>query len=334
MSNSSFQPFPLPYFDVRDTYLSTHWTLVLKGNSSPPVIPIFARTENISGAVVDEQGRWGDHEWSLLPQKYDPQSPWLSHIPIHVDNHHFTRSTIHRSTIVQVPRPEQEGGLRVKEPMMFTAVPDLRNTIREYSKATIALAESAMDEARNDAHLFGSAEIVWPQETINRVTHLWRRLVVGVTSINSFKRALSGLRRTILELEGFVIWASLMRALPEGRSQLAGKVQAEKRVIWRGAFLEGSRDDWLDEQSVLRRIYAHLSLCGAPIYALVRKADWHLQRYTALRIGQAPFLAGSAINGACTRCKCNASNLGFSYRQGEAPITLLLLPSTSRDNFV
>lgn len=287
--------FPLACLDVRESQKAkTHWVLVLQGGESPPELPVFSHGENIAEVVVDEQGRWGSFEWSSFPQKYDPRSPWLSFIPIYRDNHHITRSTIHRHMVIQIEERIQG----MKEPLLFTAESGLCEKIKEYAKGTVALAESALSSVRKDHNLVGLSDIAWPTETIRRATHLWRQIVVGVPSVNCFKRALSCLRRETLELEGFFIWASCMQTTALNRVVLAAHFKTEKRIVYRGAFLDGSTEDWLDAGSELRRVYSEMVKWGTPVFALVGKGEWALQHRVGLSLGRGPFIPSKPIEGA------------------------------------
>ena len=69
--------FPLPCLDVRRvSYMpEAYLQLVLNGTRYPCARPIFSWGEKVCNAIVDDQGWWGAHEWSQLPQLYDPSSP-------------------------------------------------------------------------------------------------------------------------------------------------------------------------------------------------------------------------------------------------------------------
>ena len=83
--------FPLACLDVRKaTFLPEGYLLlVLNGTASPTARPIFSWKESTCETVVDNQGWWGSHEWSQLPQLYDEMSPWLACIPVYRDTHHL-----------------------------------------------------------------------------------------------------------------------------------------------------------------------------------------------------------------------------------------------------
>ena len=286
--------FPMNCLDVRQPYYMTgaHWILVLQGRSSPPDPPIFTRGTEVSAVRVDEQGLWGAFEWSILPQLYDSSSPWLCFAPLYRDNDHITRRTIHRDMIVKAEKTEGE-----KEVFFWTVGHDLKEEIKSYTKGLVSSAELAMATMSKDSSPVDKSRIVWPTTAIERATYLWRRLVVGVPSVNSFQRALASLRRASAELEGFIFWSTVMQASPLARNTVTSRLNDERNIDFRGAFLDGSRDEWLNEASDLRRTYAEMERWGTPVYALVRKEDWDLGVFFR-SVGGRVFEPGKDIRGA------------------------------------
>ncbi|VDB96857.1 unnamed protein product [Peniophora sp. CBMAI 1063] len=283
--------FPLPALDVRCPPYApgTHWLLVLQGSSCPAQPPIYFHNETSCSVVVDDQGRWGAHEWPSYPQLYDSSSPWLGYIPLYLDNHHITRSTIHRKMIVQADKTENQ-----KEMLLWTAEPELKEKVKEYGKGTISQAEGILDRLRRDA-AFDDTGITWPAETIKRATHLWRLLVTGLPSVNAFKRALTCFRRATLELEGFHMWSTLMLEQPNSRFRIASLLKSQRNIRFRGVFLGGSRGEWEREDSKLLSTYNHLSTCDIPVYCLVKQTDWKLHEHEILEVGSPAFLPSAPI---------------------------------------
>lgn len=271
------------------------YVLVLKGDSSPPARPLFSWDQELCEVEVDDQGIWGVHEWSLLPQLYDPSSPWLACIPLYHDNEHFSRYTINRDMMEDAPRT-----IDTKEPHLLQAALRLRDQLKGDVRSVIESTEEMVKLVQqNDA--FGHemrSQIIWPEKTLERATYLRRQLIVGVTSVNAFKRCLTALRRLILELDGFTIWATLMQALPSDRVQLALKMKEERKMEYRGVFLHGSQEEWLNEGSDVRTLYTGIAQWMAPIYALVRVADWCIQPHVGLKLNPAPFPFIYGIQGA------------------------------------
>lgn len=225
--------FPIACLDIREvSYLpNSHYLVVLQGNCVPPERPIFAEKE-ISTVVVGEQGWWGAYEWSLLPQLYDPMSPWLACIPIYRDAHHVTRTTIHRTMIVDGPRLDAA----YKEKQAVALVPEhhFKERLKQYTDRVISAAKTALEEAENDTTEIWDPRIVWPTQILERATFLERRLRAGLPSINSFKRCIEGLRRAVLELEGFVTWVEFVKTSPTKRPLLARTHRAERKINFRG----------------------------------------------------------------------------------------------------
>lgn len=292
---SNLRPsFPLQCLDIRNASYTAdpHYLLVLKGSFSPLQGPLFSQGEAITSATVDVQGLWGSHEWSLLPQKLDPSCPWLAFIPIYHDSHHFTRFTIHTDMITQKEKDPTR-----KEAVQFQPSEKLKEKIREYVTGVTQEAEKSIEMLQGRGGIEELVDVVWPNEAIVRATYLSRLIVSGLPSRNSFKRAFTSMRRAVLELEGLHIWTAVLTSSPLRRMDTSASLKAEKKMSFRGAFLEGPVNQWLDAQSNLRRIYAHLAECNVPLYALVKQGDWNMQPIYALRTGGGPFVAGAQMEG-------------------------------------
>lgn len=294
--------FPLHCLDIREAAHTgdPHYVIVLNGTSTPPGRPIISQGEVIATATVDVQGLWGEYEWSLLPQKLDASSPWLAFIPIYGDPHHLTRSTIHNSMMIQKEREKAPGSIE-KEPLLFRPEEELKKRIWDYVKEVTQRAQSTI-QVLQQAEIGADTRIVWPAEAIQRATYLYRLLIAGVPSRNSFKRAISSMRRAVLELEGFDIWAAIVTAPTRDQTTVSRNLRTERMMSYRGAFLDGTVDEWLDSGSDVRRMYARMLQCDAPTYSWVRKSDWNMGAVHALRTGTWPFVAGLEIEGAHAVC--------------------------------
>lgn len=316
--------FPIPCLDIRHaSYLrNSHYLVVLQGNWTAPERPIFASTET-SSVVVGEQGWWGSYEWSLLPQLYDPMSPWLACIPIYLDAHHVTRSTIHRSMIVDAPRPDKS----YNEKQAVALVPETK--FKEHLKAHVdrvmEAAKLAREKVDSDTMEVWDPRIVWPTETVDRATFLERRLRAGLPSLNSFKRCLGSLRRAVLELEGFAIWVHFMQASRTESVELARTYKADRKMKLRGVFLDGSKESWLDGGSEVRRIYADLTAWSVPLYTLLKRDDWNMTPHASLPVGNVPFTVSAAMKGTPTCSSTRCMELTSLNRARRTPATILLL---------
>lgn len=290
--------FPLQCLDIRQApYMAEPcFVAVLNGSSSPSQQPTFSLGNDCPDVVVDEQGRWGSHEWSTLPQLYDPASPWLSFIPIYRDSGHISRSTIHKTMMVQ--KEKEKSAMWVdKEPVMFVLESKEKEKMGEYVRGVSLEAENSLQLMRQAVNIEGDVLIVWPTEALARATFLSRLLVTGVPSRNSFKRALTSLRRAVLELEGFCIWTTLISAQARNRPQISSVLKAEKGIIYRGAFLGGTSEEWMDEGSELRCIYARLAQCNVPVYTLLRQADWKMGVKKSLHAEGGPVMPSAPMRG-------------------------------------
>lgn len=298
--SDSLPSFPLNCLDIREARYTVdpHYVLVLQGVFSPQEQPIFSLGETTVTPTVDVQGLWGGHEWSLLPQKLDASSPWLALIPIYQDAHHITRSTIHKSMLAQKEK-EKGSGMEEKGPMLFSPEEQLKKRIWDYGKELTERAEKTVEQLRG-AGSGVEAHIVLPTEAIQRATYLRRLIVAGVPSPNALKRAISSMRRTALELDGFDIWATIMAAPPHERATVSASLRTQKRMAYRGVFLDGTAKEWLDAGSDVRRMYAHMLDLNAPLYALVKQSDWSMSSLHVLRAGSAPFIASAQMQGTYT----------------------------------
>ena len=181
---------------------------------------------------------------------------------------------------------------------MFTAEPDFRKSLQDYVDELVSSARAEIKSLSFDESIPGHGQLQWPFEAIDRAEQLERRLFAGVTSVNSFKRALSSLRRAALELEGFIIWACLIKAPVGERSLRAATIKSSRHLVFRGCFLDGPLTDWMDTRSTLRSTYVNWVQFGTPIYALVKQDDWMLQPSLRLPIGRSPFLTSGHMQGA------------------------------------
>ena len=105
----------------------------------------------------------------------------------------------------------------------------------------------------------------------------------------------------MLELEGFIIWSSLMGADTENRRTLAQAYQTYKNLRFWGAFVDGGRDQWQDEKSELRRICDEMGRWAAPVYTLVMEGDWKIQPHVVLATQKSPLAAQEPIAGTASR---------------------------------
>ncbi|VDC00373.1 unnamed protein product [Peniophora sp. CBMAI 1063] len=288
-------PFPLECRDIRRVpYLpDPHYLLVLEGQSSPPERPLFSWEKTICNAQVDYQGWWGPHEWSLLPQLYDCNSPWLAFLPIHHDRHHISRQDITRDMIVDAPR--LDSSYRAKQPLLFAPGPELKERLRSYVDHAVEQAKAVLECLKSDRNGKGKEHAAWPTGANERATYLFRQLLAGVPSVNAFRRALTCLRRATGELEAFAIWGNILRERGEQRSSNLKTYRSERNVDFRGVYLHGDREQWLEEGSDVRRVYREVKEWGVPVYALVKGMDWDITPFMALGKSISPLPRAEAI---------------------------------------
>ena len=82
---------------------------------------------------------------------------------------------------------------------------------------------------------------------------------------------------------------------------MATAYMKDNKLTFRGAFLEGSRDDWLDNQSKVQCMYKDVVNWSVPLFALVKEGDWDLRLRVELRMADWPFGQNAIIQGAFTR---------------------------------
>lgn len=290
--------FPISYVCAKPSvYLENHYILVLKGDAIPITRPIFTRGKEICKPTVDPQGMWGDLEWTMLPQLYEPRSPWLPCIPIRVDGGHVTRALISKD----MTRVRERGPSEVT-PRMLVPVPELLEELKQYAANVISEARENMEILQKATDLCEGTSIVWPEEIVARALAQLRRIIAGVPSARSFVYAWAALRRAILELEGFCVWGIMMRAAPERRAAVASAYSHDQECEYRGAFFSGTREEWLDPTSTLRRTCALVTQWNVNVYAFVSASDWDIRPGQVLPVLEAPFNISAGVQGKLPRC--------------------------------
>ncbi|VDB96801.1 unnamed protein product [Peniophora sp. CBMAI 1063] len=162
--------FPVGYSSAYASgYQDGQYVLILQGNLSTSVRPLFMRGDEICEVQPDDQGRWNDAEWTLLPQLYDPESPWLSCIPIRIDRGHISCSLVTQDMLKD---REHHPGL----PDVLDTVEEVLKELKDYVGRTLGEVKSMTGELKRKSSWFEREKIVWPDE------------------------------RTVLELEGFLLW--------------------------------------------------------------------------------------------------------------------------------
>ena len=88
-----------------------------------------------------------------------------------------------------------------------------------------------------------------------------------------------------------------MRTEPLQRKALAAKWKRDRRLSYRGVFLQGERNMWTDPTSTLRRTHSEMCAWEVPLCTLVNAKDWLIDPNSALATGRMPFEPGPTIAG-------------------------------------
>ena len=78
---------------------------------------------------------------------------------------------------------------------------------------------------------------------------------------------------------------------------LGESYKKDNQLTFRGAFLDGRRDAWLNQQSQLRLVYEEMLKWSVPLYALVKERDWDMRTHAQLRAADWPFGQNAIIQG-------------------------------------
>ncbi|KAF8549213.1 hypothetical protein OG21DRAFT_623982 [Imleria badia] len=185
-------------------------------------------------------GSWGPHEISLLPQTYDPEYPYLSHILVDGhDSFHLPRSvTCHRfkeSDFYRYPSLPRRG--YIKE----TVVSMWKDEIYSYRPHILRLYDE-LQSANPGPYKAPTIAVGRAEDTLFIITH-------NSMSYRDAVEYARGLQRFVAEIQAFLIWGNKIL----GHSL---KDNEPARQCFRGAYVTSSTD------------FKYLSSCGVPVFYL------------------------------------------------------------------
>ena len=192
-----------------------------------------------------------------------------------------------------VDRPPNNGRLA----RAYKPVPSVLDELKEHVGIIISEARDIAQSLKNGPESACVRATTLPPHAIERARLSLNDLRAGVPSKRSFVYSLSSLRRAVLELEGFLIWAKICRAPTTSASSITSAYKDEHECEYRSAFLNGNQQEWLDPSSDVRRTYSRLVHWGIPLYAWVNARDWDTRANQIATAWESPFSVKPAVKG-------------------------------------
>jgi hypothetical protein len=147
-----------------------------------------------SPPIIDSEGLWGAHEWTIHPQLYQQQFPYLSWISLHPSNTVPSDFDVYTPTVKKTmwhPHPTKLN-LHVINPTVLCAL----TTEWESIKSTT--------EDLFQKHIMSSVQP--PKEAFFRALSALDRLREDFEAWRDFVQVFRSLQRSLLELKAFIDW--------------------------------------------------------------------------------------------------------------------------------
>ena len=240
------------------------WSILPGGTTiiakNTPYIPSQVSDDELPFPRAD--GSWGPHEISLLPQAYDSEHPYLSHILVDAhDCFRLPRSvTCHRfkdADFYRYPSLPRRGYIK------GTVVNAWKDEIYSYQRCVLRLYKELQSTSPGPYNA-PTIAIGRAEDTLFVITH----------NIMSYRDAVEytrGLQRFVAEIQAFLVWGNriLGRSLQEAPTT---------RQCFRGAYITSSTD------------FKYLSSLGVPVFYLTRLSPSELPPSRYVRITELPSL--------------------------------------------
>ncbi|VDC00225.1 unnamed protein product, partial [Peniophora sp. CBMAI 1063] len=182
-----------------------------------------------------------------------------------------------------------------KKTQRSTLQADIATLLQQYTKGAIESAKATLNSLQREEHLVAGVWLAGATEAMERAKYLIGCILIGLPSAASCRRAIACLRRADLELEAFTIWGTLKLADVASQASVASALKEQRRMHFRGVFLDGTKEEWLEKASMARGRYSELARWGVPTYTLVKENDWIMHPFCGLPVGLIPFLKESQI---------------------------------------
>ena len=225
-SNSNLQDHHFP----ADVFCVLYPKTIVAANTD--VIWVKDIQEEQASARVD--GWWGPHEYVILPQRFDKNLPYMAWIPSQnaYSDPQFTHYTSLDPTLALVsfaeyplisttepsttshqlgsqsitglpPKPQHVNSQKVDHSLVSTSE-DLRAVIKERVSALTADVQRVIDNLKDDDSYHS---ICMPMQALFHLqqAYYWNLLPGTVTRIGH-TLVLTGLKRAVYELHGFLLW--------------------------------------------------------------------------------------------------------------------------------
>ena len=197
--------------------------------------------------IIGIDGFWGAHEWTVYPQPFRCEFPYLPWIPLHARSHSSTPNLLTLPVKKTMWRPHtRKSNCHVINPELFEGLDNKWKSIKAALKDPfLAITSEA---------IFSSIER--PMRAYTRSFEALRRLEKDFEAWRDFVEVFRNLQRSLLELSAFLDWWKDVRA--------GDSFQAPFRAPTRGAIFR-------DEQ--LYADHAHWSVAS---YLLIPKPTFAL----------------------------------------------------------
>ena len=227
-----YPPLPVPV-DVWHVYGDNH--AVIGGRTD--YIPEEVASSELPIPRMD--GRWGPHEICLIPQIWDPQSPYMALCPIgtHPDMS-FPPKTIMEFVMSKDSFVEHQS---------FTGLGGLNKSLwNEFNEEVNKLRFRVQDIQFHMSKDANFRRIQFPTEAVSHASQIMIYLRLSDIVYRDCLEAVAALQRTCAELQGFIIW-----------SREAYRVRSSRSYSVRGAKVDNMQD------------YMHLFNLDIPVWMSV-----------------------------------------------------------------
>ena len=201
--------------------------------TSPPSLPV----------VIGVDGLWGPHEWTVYPQPYRSEFPYLAWMPLRLSNGSASSSVLTQSVDKSMWRAHSEhSNLHVIDSILLDTL------TQEWVSIKVALQDPYRIIASDPSFV----SVRRPAEAYVRAFAALTRLGKEFGAWRDFVDVFRGLQRSLLELQAFLDWWRDIRAGNDFRSPV--------RAPTRGAIFEDAQ------------LYENHSRWSVGAYLLVRRS--------------------------------------------------------------
>jgi hypothetical protein len=199
-----------------------------------------------SAVIICADGLWGAHEWTVYPQPYLPDFPYLAWIPLRTSNPSSPSDVLTRSVDKSMWQAHpNHSNIHVVNPGVLDELTVKWKTLR-----------AAVQDPFHDLFSNPRPPIQRPMKAYTRAFEALSRLEQHFGAWRDFVDVFRNLQRSLLELHAFLDWWSDIRAGHDFRSPV--------RAPTRGAIFEDARE------------YANYARWSIAAFLLVKKSTFVL----------------------------------------------------------